>query len=87
MTHERALDAIARAHGGTRAAGTGGDAATADYIAARLGVPVGGLFTGELADQDPRYHRACGDLSNVDAAALHEMTDAAEAVRELTGAD
>ena len=36
MTHERALDAIARAHGGTRAAGTDGDAATADYIADRL---------------------------------------------------
>jgi Iap family predicted aminopeptidase len=36
MTHERALDRIARTHGGTRAAGTAGDAATADYVAARL---------------------------------------------------
>jgi Iap family predicted aminopeptidase len=36
MTHVRALARIADAHDGTRAAGTAGDAATADYIAARL---------------------------------------------------
>lgn len=34
--HLRALDGIARANGGNRAAGTPGEAATADYIAARL---------------------------------------------------
>src|SRR3954468_14889331 len=36
VTHAEALNAIARAHHGTRAAGTAGDAATADYIADRL---------------------------------------------------
>ena len=53
-----------------------------------IGVPVGGLFTGEQPAQDPCYHRACDDLANVNPAALREMTGAAEAsVRELTAPD
>jgi len=43
-----------------------------------IGVPSGGLFTGDEPAQDPCYHQACDDLSNVNAKALDQMTDAAE---------
>jgi hypothetical protein len=38
-------------------------------------IPVGGLFTGADHRQDPCYHRACDDFSNVDRDVLDEMTD------------
>jgi hypothetical protein len=51
-----------------------------------IGVPAGGLFTGDEFSQDPCYHRACDDLSNVNVRALHEMTDATESsLRQLAG--
>jgi Iap family predicted aminopeptidase len=51
-----------------------------------IGVPAGGLFTGDETSQDPCYHQACDDLSNVNATALQQMTDAAEAsLRRLAG--
>jgi hypothetical protein len=36
LGHERALQSIANANGGTRASGTPGFAASADYVAGRL---------------------------------------------------
>jgi|tagenome__1003787_1003787.scaffolds.fasta_scaffold20815403_2 hypothetical protein len=51
-----------------------------------IGVPAGGLFTGDAFGQDPCYHRACDDLGNVNVKALHRMTDAAEAsLRRMAG--
>ena len=44
---------------------------------ARAGIPVGGLFTGAGRPADPCYHRACDDLSNVDAKLTQAMADAA----------
>jgi Iap family predicted aminopeptidase len=49
-----------------------------------VGIPAGGLFSGDEPAQDPCYHRACDGLGNVNAASLHAMTDAAEqALRRL----
>ena len=51
----------------------------------RQGIPVGGLFTGAGEPNDPCYHRACDDISNVDMDILVEMTRAAgEAVERLS---
>jgi Zn-dependent M28 family amino/carboxypeptidase len=51
----------------------------------REGIPVGGLFTGAGEPNDPCYHRACDDLSNVDMEILVEMSRAAgEAVERLS---
>ncbi|UEM04588.1 M28 family peptidase [Skermanella rosea] len=60
---------------------------------ARAGIPTGGLYTGagEIKSEesaarfggtagqpfDPCYHQACDDLTNIDAAVLHQMADAA----------
>lgn len=60
---------------------------------ARAGIPTGGLYTGagEIKSEesaarfggtagqpyDPCYHQACDDLTNIDAAMLHQMADAA----------
>jgi hypothetical protein len=38
---------------------------------------VGGVFTGAGRPADPCYHRACDDLSNVDAAMAEAMAGAA----------
>jgi hypothetical protein len=43
-----------------------------------VGIPAGGLFSGDSPAQDPCYHRACDGLANVNAASLHAMTGAAE---------
>jgi Zn-dependent M28 family amino/carboxypeptidase len=51
----------------------------------RAGVPVGGLFTGAGEPNDPCYHRACDDISNVNLDVLVEMTLAAgEALERLS---
>jgi hypothetical protein len=51
----------------------------------REGIPVGGLFTGAGEPNDPCYHRACDDISNVNMDILVEMTRAAgEAVERLS---
>jgi Zn-dependent M28 family amino/carboxypeptidase len=51
----------------------------------RQGIPVGGLFTGAGEPNDPCYHRACDDISNVDMDILVEMTRVAgEAVERLS---
>jgi Peptidase family M28/PA domain len=51
----------------------------------RVGIPVGGLFTGNGRPHDPCYHRACDDIANVDMPILVEMTRAAaEAVERLS---
>ena len=51
----------------------------------REGVPVGGLFTGAGEPNDPCYHRACDEITNVNIDILVEMTRAAgEAVERLS---
>jgi Iap family predicted aminopeptidase len=51
----------------------------------RVGIPVGGLFTGAGEPNDPCYHRACDDISNVNMEVLVEMSRAAaEAVERLS---
>jgi Iap family predicted aminopeptidase len=51
----------------------------------REGIPVGGLFTGAGEPNDPCYHRACDDITNVDMQVLVEMTrTAGEAVERLS---
>jgi Iap family predicted aminopeptidase len=52
----------------------------------RVGVPVGGLFTGAGRPHDPCYHRACDDVDNIDMPILVKMArTAAEAVEQLSG--
>jgi Zn-dependent M28 family amino/carboxypeptidase len=51
----------------------------------REGIPIGGLFTGAGKPNDPCYHRACDDITNVNMGILVEMTRAAgEAVERLS---
>jgi hypothetical protein len=82
---DRAVARVLRRHlDGARGTDLGGSSDHASFQA--VGVPAGGLFTGEQPAQDPCYHRACDDLGNVDRAMLEQMTDAAEAsLRELAG--
>ncbi len=63
------------------------------FIAAGIGIPAGGLFTGAEgvktaseaavyggtagAPYDPCYHLRCDDYDNISIAGLHEMSDAA----------
>jgi hypothetical protein len=84
---DAAVTGVLRRHlPGARATDIGANSDHASF--ADVGVPVGGLFTGDQPAQDPCYHRACDDLSNVDQPALEAMTDAAEAsMRELAGQD
>jgi Iap family predicted aminopeptidase len=67
--------------------GSGSDHAVFD----RVGIPVGGLYTGAAErgpggePRDPCYHRACDTIANVDRAVLTEMARAAtEAVERLS---
>jgi Zn-dependent M28 family amino/carboxypeptidase len=80
---DRAVTAVLRRHlTGLRAVDLGGSSDHASFQ--DVGIPAGGLFTGEQPAQDPCYHRACDDLGNVNRRALREMTNAAEAsLRDL----
>ena len=79
----RAVTSVLRRHlAGLRPVDLAGSSDHASFQA--VGVPVGGLFSGEQPAQDPCYHRACDDLGNVNRASLETMTDAAEAsLRDL----